>query len=72
MSLEVVDEWDSPATLTCDGCGAFLEFSSFKRVLVFKMKEKEKYGGWRSAKVDGEWKDFCGDCTKKFALSGRG
>ena len=69
MSIETV-EFDGPATLLCDKCGKFVEFSSFKKARAFKKKQKEKQGGWRSAKVDDQWKDFCGNCVSEFAKGG--
>ena len=65
MSIETV-EFEGPAVLKCDHCGTFLEFSSFNRAVKFKKIQKEKPGGWRSFKEEGEWRDACGNCVKAF------
>ena len=68
MSIESVD-YDGPVSLLCDGdkCSTYLEFGSFSKAVAFKKKQKEKPSGWRSSKVDGEWKDLCPQCVAKFS-----
>ena len=69
MSIETI-EYSGPVVLHCDTCPTFIEFSSFKKAVAFKKKQKEKDEGWRSALVDGEWKDFCGRCVSAFSKNG--
>ena len=48
-------------TPTCDICGEELygEFDFFDAV------DEKKRAGWKSQKVNGEWKDVCCDCQDK-------
>ena len=66
MSIETT-EWDGVAVLTCDKCGYFIEFSSFKKAITFKRKQKEKDKGWRTFMENGEYMDACTQCVEAFA-----
>jgi len=71
MSIEKMG-FNEPCTLSCDtkGCGEWVEFSSFRKAVAFKKKQKEVPYGWRTAKVGDEFKDYCPQCTRKFAMTG--
>ena len=70
MSIETV-EFNGPVTLLCDQCPTFKEFRSFKKAVAFKKKQIEMAGGWRSALVHGQWKDYCPMCCAEYARSRR-
>jgi hypothetical protein len=56
--------------LICDDCHTTKDFSSFAKAVAFKRKQKLVPGGWRvSRTADGEFRDHCPDCTKKWAVS---
>jgi len=66
MSIES-GEWGGPVTLQCNTCATFIDFSSFKKAVAFKAKQKLIQNGWRSYNTGGVWQDSCPDCVKKFA-----
>jgi hypothetical protein len=63
--IDTLDE--GIVNLFCDDCGKYLEFSSFKKAVSFKRKQKELKGGWRSSYDGSEYKDHCPDCVHKFS-----
>jgi hypothetical protein len=64
--IDRIDE-DGTTNLICDDCGFYLEFSSFKKAVMYKKKQKEIKGGWRTSYKDGEYKDHCPKCVHKFS-----
>ena len=54
---------ETETLLVCDDCGEEEEFLSFEEALNFK---RDKDNGWRSAKEDGVWCDFCPSCVALF------
>ena len=66
MSIERVEFDEGPVVLRCDSCPEYIEFSSFKKAVAFKRKQREREGGWRSYKDGDEWKDSCPACTEEF------
>jgi hypothetical protein len=60
----------SAVWLMCDDCHATKDFASFDKAVAFKRKQKEVPGGWRvSRDKNGEFRDHCPECTKKWAAS---
>jgi hypothetical protein len=55
--------------LICDDCGGTRDFSSFEKAVAFKRKQKLVVGGWRVSRTgDGEYRDHCPACTKKWGV----
>ena len=69
MSIETVG-YNGPAVLTCDKCSTFIEFSSFKKAVAFKKKQKEKENGWRSYMEKGIFRDACSACCQAYVKGG--
>jgi hypothetical protein len=56
--------------LICDDCKETKDFSSFAKAVAFKRRQKEVPGGWRSSRSDdGEFKDHCPACLRKWKVS---
>jgi Fe2+ or Zn2+ uptake regulation protein len=58
---------DGVVDLICDDCGEYVEFSSFEKAVKFKKKQKGVVGGWRTSFHDGEFRDHCPSCVRKFS-----
>jgi hypothetical protein len=64
--IEKIDD-DGTVSLICDDCKTYLEFSSFRKAVSFKKKQKELKGGWRTSFDDSEFRDHCPQCVRKFS-----
>ena len=73
MSIETI-EYGGPVVLRCDHCtDSYLEFSSFKKAVAFKRKQKEVRDGWRTYTEDnGEtFTDLCPLCFETWKATRR-
>ena len=57
----MIDKQHGSYILVCDICGEVVDvpFDDFYDAVQFK-----KDNGWKSRKVNGEWKDICPECQE--------
>jgi hypothetical protein len=49
-------------TVWCDGC---MEWDQRSGTRATDLRRELKAKGWTRTKVDGEWKDYCPECSRK-------
>jgi len=56
----MIDKINNYYVLVCDGCGESESFDSFEEAVDFA-----KNNDWQFKKVNGEWENYCIDCSEE-------